>query len=1183
MIAAVPSLKEEVIPPEPVPVQAPGLVNNNALAKFVVIPGHARNNDGDGKVMKVSNIIDAPMEEWLSDTDFTSPDEIEDAEVVSMMKLIDEGFSFRNSMFTRGVTHQDLARMKNKKQKEKDHNAAESGEAESPDNNSNIPFSTIVGDQLKDHLGGIELRLRQAMVSEIQGLEVKVRDAVMESVRNMQADIIKSLSFKPADHTTPCQHNFQSRGRTAAPPRPLLHCINKERMALLDLKNFMVSISGGWDPEFVLPTWTNDTTSDCCRWKGIECNRTSRRVTEISVVEGIYGESSLLNLSLLHPFEEVRSLYLFESRFNGLFDDVEGYKSLRRLKNLEILDFTSNEFNNSIFPFLNAATSLTTLFLRDNKMVGPFPAIGECFPICKLYRGYIAQNLMMVSLIDQFNILLFRKNLSLFVIRTCLATLSELKDLTNLELLDLSSNKFNGSLPVQDLSSLRKMKALDLSGNEFSGSLELQGKFAQNLKCICELKDLRELDLSKNKLIGQFPICLTSLSGLRVLDLSSNQLTGKLPSALGSFASLEYLSLFDNNFEGVFSFDILANLSKLKVVKLYSKSKSLKVVSDGSWKPRFQLSVIVLGSCNLENVPHFLLHQKDLRQVDLSGNNISGDFPKWLLENNTKLELPKSAHNLIFLDVSVNNFNHRVPENIGWILPRLRYMKLANNGFEGNIPPSLGNMKMIELLDISHNSFHGTLPKSFVNGCYSLKILKLSYNKLSGEIFREPANFTDIMVLSMDNNLFTGKIGQGLQNLTDLDTLNMSNNNLTGTIPSWIAGIPYLFALLVSDNLLDGEIPISLFNMSNLGLLDLSANNLSGNIPPYVSSLYGAEFFLHDNHLSGAIPDTLLGNVIILDLRNNWLSGNIPEFVNTQNITILLLRGNNLTGHIPHQLCGLRKIHLLDLANNRLNGLIPSCLSNISFTGKENTLYDYDYETDLFQDSTTTNNIGIYFKSLLVLDPFSIDFTAGAQTKIEFATKHRYDAYMSGNLMHMVGLDLSGNELIGEIPVELGVLLALRVLNLSHNYLSGVLPESFSGMKSVESLDFSFNRLQGQIPQELTELSNLAVFNVSYNNLSGIIPQGKQFNTFDTRSYLGNPLLCGKPTNRSCEGNKFQDQPECDVKEDQSPIDMESFYWSFAAAYVTILVGLFVSLSFDSPWSRFWFYKVDTFVHRVLE
>lgn len=53
-----------------------------------------------------------------------------------------------------------------------------------------------------------------------------------------------------------------------------------------------------------------------------------------------------------------------------------GYKSLGRLRNLEILDFTSNKFNKSIFPYLSSATSLTTLFLRDNHMDGPFPAKG---------------------------------------------------------------------------------------------------------------------------------------------------------------------------------------------------------------------------------------------------------------------------------------------------------------------------------------------------------------------------------------------------------------------------------------------------------------------------------------------------------------------------------------------------------------------------------------------------------------------------------------------------------------------------------------------------------------------------------------------------------------------------------------------------------------------------------------
>ncbi|XP_019082674.1 PREDICTED: LRR receptor-like serine/threonine-protein kinase GSO1 [Camelina sativa] len=716
---------------------------------------------------------------------------------------------------------------------------------------------------------------------------------------------------------------------------------------------------------------------------------------------------------------------------------------------------------------------------------------------------------------------------------------------------------------------------------------------------------MQELDLSKNNLVGQFPLCLTSLAGLSVLDLSSNQLTGMVPSDLGRLESLEYLSLFDNNFEGFFSFGWLANLSELKVVKLYSKSNSLQVESESSWKPKFQLRVIVLRACNLEKVPHFLLHQKDLRQVDLSDNKIAGNFPSWLLANNTKLEvlllrnnsfmsfqLPKSAHNLLFLDVSVNEFDHLFPENIGWILPHLRFMNLAKNGFRGNLPSSLGNMKDIEYMDISHNSFQGKLPRSFLKGCYSMAILKLSHNKLSGEVFSESTNFNHILVLSMDNNLFTGEIGQGLRSLTSLYMLDISNNNLTGVIPSWIDELSSLFALLVSDNSLEGEIPISLFNTSNLHLLDLSANILSGNIPPHVNAVFGAVIYLHDNNLSGTIPDTLLGNVTILDLRNNKLSGNIPEFINTQNISILLLRGNDLTGHIPHRLCGLSKIHLLDLANNRLNGFIPSCLGNIPFAGKENTVYDYDYEigytpSDVFsssnpeQDSASKKDIGIYYKSLLVLDPFGMDYMAGDQTKIEFPTKHRYDAYMSENLMYLVGLDLSENELSGEIRVELGGLVELQTLNLSHNNLSGAIPETFSGIKNVESLDLSFNRLQGPIPPQLTDLSSLAVFNVSYNNLSGVIPQGRQFNTFDTESYLGNPLLCGKPTNRSCENNNFQESDH-EVKDDQSTIDMVSFYWSFAAAYVTILLGILASLSFDSRWSRAWFYVVDAFIYKVM-
>jgi Leucine-rich repeat (LRR) protein len=226
-------------------------------------------------------------------------------------------------------------------------------------------------------------------------------------------------------------------------------CIEKERKALLELKKYMISKTADWGLDSVLPTWTNDTKSNCCRWEGLKCNQTSGRIIELSIGQTNFKESSLLNLSLLHPFEELRSLNLsgeIYNEFNGLFDDVEGYESLRRLRNLEILDLSSNSFNNSIFPFLNAATSLTTLFIQSNYIGGPLP-------------------------------------------------IKELKNLTKLELLDLSRSGYNGSIP--EFTHLEKLKALDLSANDFSSLVELQ-----ELKV---LTNLEVLGLAWNHLDGPIP------------------------------------------------------------------------------------------------------------------------------------------------------------------------------------------------------------------------------------------------------------------------------------------------------------------------------------------------------------------------------------------------------------------------------------------------------------------------------------------------------------------------------------------------------------------------------------------------------------------------------------------------------------------------------------------------------
>ncbi|KAL0724244.1 hypothetical protein Bca4012_038843 [Brassica carinata] len=107
-------------------------------------------------------------------------------------------------------------------------------------------------------------------------------------------------------------------------------CVQKERKALLELKKYIVSITKEEETDYILPTWTYDAMSDCCCWKGVKCNHTSKRVTTIAFGTLFLKENSLLNLSLLHPFEDVRSLNLsaynrrYKSQFDGFFDDVEG-------------------------------------------------------------------------------------------------------------------------------------------------------------------------------------------------------------------------------------------------------------------------------------------------------------------------------------------------------------------------------------------------------------------------------------------------------------------------------------------------------------------------------------------------------------------------------------------------------------------------------------------------------------------------------------------------------------------------------------------------------------------------------------------------------------------------------------------------------------------------------------------
>ena len=78
---------------------------------------------------------------------------------------------------------------------------------------------------------------------------------------------------------------------------------------------------------------------------------------------------------------------------------------------MESLDLSRNAFNNSIFPFINAATSLRTLLLPSNNMDGLFPAKGMF--LFHLYISSTVYFLMMYFLLLKISVLIFSVPLKL--------------------------------------------------------------------------------------------------------------------------------------------------------------------------------------------------------------------------------------------------------------------------------------------------------------------------------------------------------------------------------------------------------------------------------------------------------------------------------------------------------------------------------------------------------------------------------------------------------------------------------------------------------------------------------------------------------------------------------------------------------------------------------------------------
>ncbi|KAL5774242.1 hypothetical protein ACOSP7_011799 [Xanthoceras sorbifolium] len=414
--------------------------------------------------------------------------------------------------------------------------------------------------------------------------------------------------------------------------------------------------------------------------------------------------------------------------------------------------------------------------------------------------------------------------------------------------------------------------------------------------------------------------------------------------------------------------------------------------------------------------------------------------------------IPPQLGNLSFLavlDMTNNSFHGSLPDDFNtqipsWFdsLPKLEHLILYGNNFVGTKPISLGNISLLQQLDLSYNQISGTIPSSIFN-ISSLEVLDLSDNQLSAQW----AN-------------------------TKLKLYTNSDNGLSGPIPRDIFGyIPNLKFFYVSGNMFDGEIPSTLSKCKQLQSLSLSLNYFTGAIPNAIGNLTKLQtMFLGHNKLQGSIPSEIsdLRSLVVLSLQNNSLTGLIPSVIfNISRIEVIALYMNRLSGQLPSSI--------------DLSGVIPNSISNAS------QLIHLELGRNLFSGPVLTT-----LGELRNLQRLNIQSN---QLTEEPSTQELTFLSSLTNCKHLTKLVLSDNPLDGTFPTSIGNLSAIQKFLANSCKIKGSIPQATGSilteigeMRQLQVLNLNSNRLQGSIPSEICNLRNLGDLYLSDNKFSGPVP-----------------------------------------------------------------------------------------------
>eukprot|EP00736_Rhodelphis_marinus_P009756 Rmarinus@m.473 len=432
---------------------------------------------------------------------------------------------------------------------------------------------------------------------------------------------------------------------------------------------------------------------------------------------------------------------------------------------------------------------------------------------------------------------------------------------------------------------------------------------------ICELSNLRVLDVRDNDMTGSIPDCFGGLQNLNHLMLPGNQLEGTIPETLCDLSptNLVSLAIQDNrDLSGTIP-SCYGNLQACREVYLASQSAS------GTIPPSL---------CSLPDVAAFSLYNQQLE----------GTIPE---ECATHLGI-SALTGLIVFALGANDFTGSLPPAFT-DRGSLSLFSVHSNRLEGELfeidweePSQIG---------FAYNYFTGTIPDSLYSP--AVTTLNLANNLLEGSISDAVANMKAIISLSYEGNqIMESTFPAALCELSSLQELDMSGFvGLTGTLPDCFDGFQNLLTLDLVGCSLSGSIPSSFGSMNNLQYALLKDNSLDGIVPTSVADMSALqEFDISYNAFTARSNDILnplkyCPALTKVDISHNQITADLQTllFVSPDDsqywpsLTTFLASYNELSGKLNPAITNPASVRTVDLSYNQISGEVPDSYDQLSY------------------------------------------------------------------------------------------------------------------------------------------------------------------------------------------------------------------------------------------------------------